>query len=210
MQPVWRRCRANVRGAARTRGPDIPFNARPSICAVAVLSVTVAPAGTGSRRPVYHGQTRQADGHHHAASTKSDVSRTKSRSSSLSGCRPDIEQLSDAWEIALSGVNSEQRDVSLTYRKRDRNLDNGLESERVTAHDLKSIIDEAGKPARLSNLTLTASQDAPSREVIIKIGPGKHTIIFVEAEAADYAWVSDTHKELLGKFRDTQKWYAPS
>ena len=136
--------------------------------------------------------------------------RYKSRSSSLSGCQPDIRQLSDAWEIVLPGVNSQEREVSLMYRKRDTNSENVLESERVTAYDLRSVVDEAGEPARLSNLTLTASQKVPSREVIVKIGPGRRTNIFVEAEAADYTWMTNTHKELLEKFRETQKWYAPS
>ena len=145
--------------------------------------------------------------------------RYKSRSSSLSGCQLDIRQLSDAWEMVLRGVNNQKREVSLTHRKRDATSENGLEYERITTRDLKSIIDEAGEPARLSNLTLTASQKAPSRttsqkvpsrEVTIEIGPGKHTKIFVEAEAADYTWMSTTHKELLKIFRESQKWYAPS
>ena len=118
--------------------------------------------------------------------------------------------MADAWEIVLQGINSQEREVTLAHRKRDKKSENGLESDRITAHDLESLIKEAGEPARLRNLTLTASQKAPSRKAIIKIGSGRRTNIFVEAEADDYTWMSNTHKELIDKFTETQKWYAPS
>ena len=125
--------------------------------------------------------------------------RSRICSSSLSGCQPTLSHLTEIWELALRGFGSRERKVSLTHLVGDR--------ERVVSQDLNELVREAGSPAVLNNLTLSAEQDNPHQEVLIQIGPGRDTSVTVEAQ--DHTWAIGRHTEVMEKFNNTRRWYSP-
>lgn len=125
--------------------------------------------------------------------------RSRICTSSLLGCQPSLSQLTEIWELALRGFGSRESQVSLTHLVEDR--------ERVVSQDLNELVREAGSPDVLNNLTLSAKQDTPHREVLIQIGPGRDTSVTVEAE--DHTWAIGRHTEVMERLNNTRRWYTP-
>jgi hypothetical protein len=125
--------------------------------------------------------------------------RSRICSSSLLGCQPTLSQLTEIWELTLYGLESAERKVSLTHLVGDR--------ERVVSQDLKELVREAGSPDVLNNLTLSAEQENPHREVLIQIGPGRDTSVTIEAQ--DETWAIGRHTQVMEKLNDTRRWYTP-
>jgi hypothetical protein len=126
------------------------------------------------------------------------VMRSRICSSSLVGCQPSLSQLAEIWDLALRGVDNQERQVSLTYLIEDR--------ERIVSQSLDALIKEAESPKVLENLTLSARQYDPHREVLIQVGPGRKTLVTVEAE--DHTWAIGRHTEVMERLSKTRKWYA--
>lgn len=125
--------------------------------------------------------------------------RSRICSSSLLGCQPTLSQLAEIWELALRGIENHERKVSLTHLVGEK--------ERITSQDLDELVQEAGSPDALSNLTLSGIQDNPHREVLIQVGPGRSTSVTIEAE--DHTWAIGRHTEVMEKLNNTRRWYAP-
>jgi hypothetical protein len=124
--------------------------------------------------------------------------RSRICSSSLSGCQPTLSQLTETWELALHDIENDERKVSLTYLLGD--------NERIVTRDLDELVREAGSPNTLNNLILNVTQETPHREVLIQIGPGRRTLVTIEAE--DHTWAIGRHTEVMEKLNKTHKWYA--
>ena len=125
--------------------------------------------------------------------------RSRICSSSLLGCQPTLSQLTEIWELTLRGIENHEREISITHLLGD--------NERVVSQDLDELVREAGSPDVLDNLTLSAKQDAPHREVLIQVGPGWRTLATIEAE--DHTWAIGRHTEVMEKLSKSRKWYAP-
>jgi hypothetical protein len=102
------------------------------------------------------------------------------------------------WDLALCGIDGPDRQVSLVHLVEDR--------ERITSETLERLVEEAGSPATLGNLTMSARQPSPHREVLIQLGPGNATIVTVEAE--DNTWAIGRHTEIMERLNSARKWYS--
>jgi hypothetical protein len=107
--------------------------------------------------------------------------------------------MSKIWDLALRGIDEVKRDVTLTYLVQSK--------EKITATDLDSLIKEAESPNVLDNLTLSARQGDPHRDVFIQIGPGRDTLVTVEAE--DHTWAIGRHTEIMEALNTTRRRYTP-
>jgi hypothetical protein len=87
-----------------------------------------------------------------------------------------VEQLTEAWRMALDAFQDRDRRIVLTYRSEKKLMRSDYpsrwESERIESDTLEKLSDEIGAWDTLNDLQLLASQEAPYRRALIKIGQG--------------------------------------
>jgi hypothetical protein len=102
------------------------------------------------------------------------------------------------WQLALGGVDGKDREILLVHSIQGREL--------IRQHDLGNLLQEADNPPVLENLSLTARQESPFREIKMEIGPGRLTSVTVEAE--DHTWAIGRHIEIMEMLAKTRSRWA--
>jgi hypothetical protein len=108
-------------------------------------------------------------------------------------------------ELAQGGIEERDSEAHLTYLQGDLEIYPQDNLKRVLPDHLSEVIKEGGDPDELNNLDFSITQEAPSRRVDIRIGPGEWTMYRVESD--DQTWAFGRYHELTDKLlKDRSLW----